>query len=86
MEVASALEPFSDVARKLWGPFTLNTELFPNTRAEFEGNLKPLTDLECTGEPPLCTDLLIDPVGVLSDRTRWPSHFWTSTGPTPSQR
>jgi hypothetical protein len=30
---------------------------------------------ECAGEPPHCTELLDDPVGVLSDRQRWPTHL-----------
>jgi ribosomal protein L37AE/L43A len=30
---------------------------------------------ECAGKPPRCTELLDDPVGVLSDRQRWPTHL-----------
>jgi hypothetical protein len=30
---------------------------------------------ECAGRPPRCTELLNDPVGVLSDSQRWPTHM-----------
>ena len=40
-----------------------------------EQNETWLTVFRCPEETPCCMDLLRDPVGVLSDRRRWPSYF-----------
>jgi hypothetical protein len=37
--------------------------------------LNSVPSFECTGGPSSCSDLLSDPLSVLSDRQRWPSHL-----------
>jgi hypothetical protein len=66
---------WTNLARRLRRPFAMGTQLHTDARAEIVSASNLLTNLECLGEAPPCWDLLRDPVGVLTDKQRWPSHF-----------
>ncbi len=74
-EVVSTLNLLTDLARKLRRPFAESTQFRTHADIVAANNEQLLSVFGCPGETSCGMELLRDPVGVLSDKRRWPSHI-----------